>query len=154
MIPARTNADLVKKVLGDNYGPNVAGDLPDLTPFIRTASAMMDQVVAGANRKGGVYAAAYAESGIDSLQEIVERWLAGHYYAHADQLYQSRNTQGASGSFQVGQLTSGLGSTQYGMAAMDLDFSGVLKNINKQQRVGFAWLGKNAVDQIPYDQRG
>ena len=38
MIPPRTTTDLVQGILGGNYGTDANGNLPDLDPFIATAS--------------------------------------------------------------------------------------------------------------------
>lgn len=139
----RTTAQLVQGLLIADYDTK---NNPDLTPFINTASIMVDTVVLQGASKGIVL------SGTES--EMIERWLAAHYYAVNDKPYQSKSTEGASASF-VGQTAMYLEATLYGQTAMRLDRSGVLNNIGGKQRnvAGGFWLGKPPSSQIPYDQR-
>lgn len=129
----RTTADLVQGILGDQYD-NVRG--MDLSPFVATSSALIDWVVS--NDSESIL--------ITTLAELVERWLAAHFYAHADQLLQSKSTGGASGSFQ-GQTGMVLSSTQYGQTAMALDVTGLLAQRSKEVETGtrnraeLFWLG-------------
>lgn len=134
----RTTPALVQALLGVNYDTKRS---PDLNQFIAAATMIVDQVKAIAANKGVSYTDS-ATIGQASQLETIERWLSAHYYAQQDPLYTSRSTQGATGSFQVGQLGKGFASTQYGANAMDLDFSGALKNINGQQKARGAWLGR------------
>ncbi len=144
---ARTTSTAVAAILGDNYGYKADGTLPDLTVFINDASVVVDRVVLMAAAAISPITLTTAE------QESIERWLAAHLYCHADPLYMSRSTQGASGGFQRGQAGKGFESTHYGMMAMDLDYSGSLKKINGLKRAGAFWMGKRKSQQIPYNQR-
>lgn len=140
----RTDATTVKAILGSNYD-TVAN--PDLTYVIRSASVLTDQVAACAVAKG-------VPLDDPSLLEI-ETNLAAHFYARQDQLYSSRSTGRASGSFQ-GQTGMSLNASQYGQTAMLFDPSGCLPAMNKGSvkpaRLG--WLGKSPQEQTPLDQRG
>lgn len=140
---ARTNSASVIGILisGKQYDAKTA---PSLTPFIDTAASIVDDVVACAAKKEIVLTS--------TKLELIERWLAAHAYAHADQLYSSSSAGGASGSFQ-GQTGMHLESTQYGQMAMNLDSSGCLRAINKGARAGVTWLGKPPSSQIPYVDR-
>lgn len=140
---ARTTSEQVIGILisGKQYD---AKTTPDLTGFIETASAVVDRVITCAGRKEVILT--------DALLELIERWLSAHFYAHADQLFTSKSTAGASGSFQ-GQTGMHLESTQYGQTAMDLDYSGCLAAINKGARAGAIWLGKPVSQQINYLDR-
>lgn len=142
--PARTNSAAVQGVLGDDYGPKEDGTLPDLTPYIATASAIVDRVITCATRKG--YTLSCTET------ELIERWLAAHFYAVSDKPYQSRSTEGASGQFS-GQTAMGFDANQYGQMAQRVDYSGCLRNLDKQQRAGAAWLGKPASQQQSWQDR-
>ena len=85
--------------------------------------------------------------------EIIERWLAAHLYAHADQLLSSKSTADASGTYQ-GKTGMGLESTQYGQTAMDMDASGCLRSMNKgNNQLTVGWLGKSVSSQIAYGNR-
>lgn len=102
-----------------------------LTPFIRTAHVLTNKVAE--NDEGGLL-------DNDLLKEI-ETWLAAHFYAHRDQLYQSKNTGQAGASFQ-GQTGMMLDSTQYGQTAKMLDITGFLSDIAEGiERPQILWLG-------------
>lgn len=130
---ARTTVIAVKNLLLDNYD-KVSNPPPDLTGFIDSASALVDQVVSSATSRGITLTT--------TLLEIIERWLAAHYYAQADPLYMSKSTQGASGSF-MGQSALGLDSTRYGQQAKRLDISGSLAAFDLNARADLLWLGSD-----------
>lgn len=146
---ARTNPDDVAALLGDNYD-----GVTDLSGFIDTASAIVDQVVTMAAEKAGGGTGNYTSrfTLTAAVQELIERWLAAHNYALMDPLYMSKSTGGASASFQR-QAGMGFESTEYGRMAIRLDFSGCLNNIDKQQFASCDWLGKAPSVQIPYMDR-
>jgi hypothetical protein len=143
---ARTTSAAVILVLsgGDDYGPKEDGTLPDLTPYIETAAVVVDDVIECATRKGKTVSAAKAE--------IIERWLAAHFYGVSDKPLSSESEGGASGSYH-GQTGMYLDATLYGQTAKLLDTTGCLLNQEKRQvAVGF-WLGKPKSSQVPYEQR-
>lgn len=144
----RTDADTVKEILLDDYGPREDGTLPDLTPRIRAASLIVDQLDAMAD--AGMCPAIIAPS--DDLLTEIETYLAAHLYCVSDRIYTSRSTQGASGSF-AGQTGMKLESTFYGQQAMLLDTSGMLTALNKRAVPRMVWGGKTITEQIPYDDR-
>lgn len=123
----RTTEALVKAILLANYDGRRT---PSLTAFIRTANVVTSRVLAMSVKKPRVLAGGGLTT--DELREI-ETLLAAHFYCVNDPLYSSRSTQGASGSFQRAGAKEGFSSTDYGKQAMDVDWSGVLKNINMQQ---------------------
>lgn len=131
---ARTTSAAVIAVLQGDYDSESA---PSLTPFIETAGVMVDEA-AGAD----VLSAARLE--------LVERWLAAHYYCMGDRPYTSRSTGGASGSF-AGQFSKGLESTPYGQTALAL--SGGLLAATGRRRAGAEWLGKTASEALTWDER-
>lgn len=137
----RTDDTAVKTVLLRDYDTR---NLPSLTAFIDTASAIVDRVATCAALKG--------KSLTTGELELVERWLAAHCYAQSDKTYASRSTAGASGSFD-GKTDMGFDSTLYGQTAMRIDYSGCLTAINKRQVAGAVWLGKPPSDQIAYVDR-
>jgi len=140
----RTTDTEVKAILLGQY--DLSGE-PALTAFIATASSLTDYV-----------------DTCDTLNELstatlelIERWLAAHYYAHADQLAQSKSTGDASSSFQ-GVTGKGLESTQYGQTAINLDITGCLAKKNREMvegkvKAGITWLGKAKSDQTEYVDR-
>lgn len=131
---ARTDPTAVKNILQGEYQVGV-----DLTPFIETASMMVDQL--------------HAEDSVTPLMnaaslEIVERWLSAHFYQMADPGYTQRTTGGASGSF-TGQQGQGFTSTRYGQMAMRLDATGYLARREREmdtlgkRMVQAVWLGND-----------
>lgn len=143
---ARTSAAAVKAILlpGKDYDNDQAADL---TPFIDTASAMVDDVVACISAKGGMALTA-------ARLELIERWLAAHYFKVSDKPYSSRSTEGASGGFD-GQTAMYLESTLYGQTALRLDSSGCLDAAGGKEvkTAGAAWLGRPPSEQTDYADR-
>lgn len=139
----RTSQEAVKGILGGNY--SATGAAADLLPFIETANTMVDEVVTCAAAKSVTLSTA--------LREKIERFLAAHFYAHADQLYSEKQTGKASATFQ-GKTDMGLDSTQYGQTAKMFDISGCLRAMSKGQTVlKMTWLGKPPSEQTPYRDR-
>lgn len=153
----RTTSDLVIGILGSEYGPhpdptNIDGDLvyPDLTPHIATANAMVDMVVSIDRTTDSQRPHIYSDT---TTLEIVERWLAAHFYKVFDQALSSTSKGGGSGSFQNAAKGEGFGFTKYGQQAMALDYSGVLKAIEKGAFAGIKWAGKTINEALSYAQR-
>lgn len=139
---ARTTAEAVQGILLQDYD---ADEAPSLTPFIDTAAIMVGRVIICATAKGLTLTA-------EEL-EIVERWLAAHYYVCSDQTYASASTNGASASFH-GKTDMGLNSSRYGQTALGLDHTGCLAAINKGgYLLAPVWLGKTVAEQTPFNDR-
>jgi hypothetical protein len=121
----RTSITAVKTLLDVNYNGR-----SQLSPYLDTASNLVDQTVRVAARRG-----------LDPIpagtQELMERWLACWCYTQMDPLYLSRSTLSASASFL---------QQDYKAVAISLDPTGVLKavldSLNKGV-VGCMWLGSN-----------
>lgn len=145
---ARTTSAAVALVLGDSSThEKAAGDydgVRDLSPFIETASALVDDVVDCASEKDITIS--------DTRAELIERWLAAHAYALSDQTYKSKSTDSASASFH-GETGKGIESTKYGQMALSLDPSGCLKELSAGVRVEMIWGGKPVSEQIAYEDR-
>ncbi|MFA5056510.1 MAG: hypothetical protein WC485_00215 [Opitutaceae bacterium] len=135
----RTDTTAVQGILLDHYDGESS-----LTPFIDTATLVVDKIAA--NDSGSELTAADLE--------MIERYLAAHFYAHADQLLQSKSTGGASGQFQ-GRTDMGYDGTLYGQTAKRMDVTGYLARIDMPMRpkAGAAWLGKVPSQQIDYEDR-
>lgn len=140
---ARTTTKAVEGVLaaGKDYDTKIR---PSLIPYIDAASSMVDDVVDCASAKGVVLSAA--------KKEIMERWLAAHFYAISDKPYASKSTEGASASFH-GQTGMYGEATLYGQTAMRLDPSNCLAAILGGKVAGGFWAGKNPPSQIDYKDR-
>jgi len=127
----RTTDSAVQRILGPNYDGTT-----DLEEVIATATVIIDLAVQCAARKGITLTTAQLER--------MEAYVAAHLYGHGDQFYQSRSTQGASGSFQGQTSQLGLEGSQYGQTAIRLDTSGCLNAIQNKARAGMTWLGTKA----------
>ncbi len=138
---ARTNAELVKAVLLDDYGPRASGILPSLTPFINAASLIMDRVQTCAINRGRTLSTA-------ELLEI-ETWTAAYFYTKPDPAYQSKSSGKSSGAFIRDQDCP----NPYLSGAMQLDTSGCLTAILKRQRAMVTWGGLPEGDQLSYEER-
>lgn len=138
---SRTTSAAVEAVLQGDYDSTAS---PPLSPFIETASAVVDRVATCATRKS------WALSSTEL--ELIERWLAAHFYCQGDPAYVARSTAGASGSF-TGQFGMGLDNTRYGQQALAMDTSGCLAALAKGRRAGAAWLGKTAATEQTWQQR-
>jgi hypothetical protein len=134
-VAARTTPEAVKEILLRHYD---TVNEPSLQAFIDSAASLVDYVVS---------------QDADSIlsketQELTERWLAAHGYAHADQLYSQKQTGRASSTFQ-GKTGMHLQSTQYGQMAMMLDVTGTLVRLNNdaakggKSSAGLIWLGSD-----------
>lgn len=137
----RTNSASVQAILGGNYD-----GVTTLTPFIDAASSIVDDVASCASDAGTPLSSAKLE--------LIERWLSAHCYAHMDQTFASKGTEGASASFH-GQTGMYLASTRYGQFATTLDPTGCLQSVAGGQvsRAGGFWLGKTPSEQIAYEDR-
>ncbi|QDP54884.1 MAG: hypothetical protein Unbinned3891contig1000_82 [Prokaryotic dsDNA virus sp.] len=111
-----------------------AGD--DLSPFIATATDIVDEV------------AADSACTHDSVRlELIERYLAAHFYT----LLRPRAVQERAGS--VGQTNQSrvdlyLSTSHYGQMAKQLDTNGILSQMENTARKGkrsmsVSWLGKS-----------
>lgn len=135
----RTTVTAVKGILGGNYGGNSRQCEPDLTPYIRTASAVVDDLVTCAEEKGITLSA--------SKLALIEMWLAAHYYTRMDPTYKSRNTLRAGGTFN----TDG---SEYRSVAENLDSTGCMEAILEGYGVAeLGWGGKNVPDQRTDEER-
>lgn len=135
---ARTTPSQVQGVLADNYDAEAG---TDLTPFVDAASAVVGRVATCATRKGITLSS--------TELELIERWLAAHFYTKADPVYQSRATAGASGSF----VRNPREPEPYRDVAISMDYSGCLKAILDRQVAWVSWLGKPPSEQTDYESR-
>lgn len=139
---ARTDEGAVREVLTRDYDSR---NLPSLLPFIKTANVVTTRVNTCAVAKGVTLTT-------DEL-ELIERWLAAHFYKYAwDRQFSNKSELGASAGFG-GQTAMALDGTTYGQTAKVVDASGCLAAISMAARAGADWLGKVPSEQVPYDQR-
>lgn len=138
---SRTNSAAVVLILGNNYDST---NVPSLTPFIDTATAIVNRVAACAILKGKTLTS-------EEL-ELIERWLSAHFYTMMDPTFKSRSTASASGSWR-GSDGMKLDASLYGQQAKMLDYSGCLESFEKRQVIRVEWLGKPPSTQTDYEER-
>jgi hypothetical protein len=148
----RTNDQAVKDILtmGGDYDETRA---PSLMPAIEAAAVMVETLEACAADKDITVS--------ENTLEILERWLAAHFYKVSDRQLSSSSTLSSSGSFD-GQTAMGLDFTSYGQQAKLLDPTGCLvdqelatqvdPNIGPRIARGI-WLGKRPSEALPYRDR-
>lgn len=116
-------------------------DSIDPAPSIEAATSLVDEVCVPAG-----YGAARLE--------LIERWLAGHFYAVRCKAVAGESAgQGVGEQFQY-KLGLILQSTMQGQQALMLDTAGGLAVLSKQMEegksllsVGVAWLGKRECER-------
>lgn len=131
----RTTGAAVIAVLGNHYDSSNA---VSLDPFIESASLMVDSVVECATAKGKTLSSA--------VLEMIERWLAAHFYAISDPIESERITGKAASKFQ-GRTGTGLDYTAYGQMAKRMDPSGCLSAQDSTQFASVTWLGKTEEEE-------
>lgn len=98
--------------------------ITDITPFIDIASELVTEICVPAGYT-------------DSRLEMIERWLAAHFYAIRDPRYASEKAGSVGASYQH-EVGLNLAVTTYGQQAMILDTKGGLANLNKSTELGRA----------------
>jgi hypothetical protein len=132
---ARTTKDDIEGIieLDASVIPNDAAMLP----FITIANELVTEYCTGTNGPTTEYS--------EERLELIERWLAAHFYTNRD----PRATNESAGAVSVGYQSSvGLGfdTSHYGQTAMRLDTNGGLSTLNENMkkgrpRVRVSWLG-------------
>lgn len=116
----------------------------DLTPFIETASALVDTCCA-------------VDGDYDATRlELIERWLSAHCYTIREMIAESEK---ASVAFEKKQSKVDLGfdTSHYGQMAMRLDYKGGLAALNNRAKKGHkisysaVWLGTANPDEVDDD---
>ncbi len=138
---ARTVATAVEGILGDHYDSD---NSPSLTPFIDTANALTTQVATCATARGVTLSS--------TTLELIERYLAAHFYSRSDPIASEKKTGDATAAFQ-GKTEMGLDSTHYGQDAKTLDHSGCLASMSKGRQATTEWIGRPPSEQTDYVNR-
>ena len=136
-MPIRTTPELVGGII--ELDPVIVS----IAPFIAAASALVD----GVERRSDTLD---SDEQLDSARlEIIETWLAAHFYAIRD----PRPERERAGSVEVKHQTSvdlGLNVTHYGQQAMMLDTTGYLSEISSGKKrireVSLHWVGTEIED--------
>lgn len=124
----RTTSAQVEKIIEVESGD-------DLTPFIETANSLVTDCC--------------SDSGYTSVKlELIERWLAAHFYAQLKPRSQSENV-GVGVSYQSA-VSLGFNNTHYGQMALRLDTAGGLAQLEATTKEGKG-LGIVSVDYLGTD---
>lgn len=119
---ARTTAELVGGIIKVDASISV-------TPFIDTANDLVTELCAPLG-----YSA--------TRLELIERWLAAHFYAVRDRLARHEYAGGVGAGDYGGEVGMYLESTTYGQQALMLDTKGGLSaEKGKASRPSVTWLG-------------
>ena len=113
---ARTTPDAVKGII------DVEVEI-ELTPFIDAASSVVTDVATGVNGPTIPY--------IFEKLELIERWVAAHFYTVRDPRTESEKTGQGAGKFR-GKTELGFTSSLYGQQAMMIDTNGGLARLNRK----------------------
>lgn len=112
----RTNTNAVIETLGNNYDALLVSNV---TRYITDAAGVVDDLVL----YNTASSAPLTLSAV--LLEFLERYIAAHFYAFADQIFKYKQTGSAAASFQ-GETGMGYKSSLYGQAALARDPTGYL----------------------------
>lgn len=112
---ARTTAELVGGII--EVDPTIS-----LDPFIDTANQLVTEVCVGAG---------YA----DGRLEMIERWLAAHFYAMRDPRATQEVARGVGQSLQSA-VSYGFKASHFGQQALRLDTAGGLAALDKATERG------------------
>lgn len=132
---ARTTSELVQGIIQVQEGV-------DLAPFIDTANQLTTDIC-------GEYDYTAVKL------ELIERWLAAHFYAIFDSQLSAAKAGSVSVRFQ-NKIDYGLKLTHWGQTAMRLDTEGGLAawdnaaNTTKRIKVSIGWLGTE-IESIPVE---
>lgn len=124
---ARTTEAAVRAILDDDT--NI-----DVSPFIEVANDLVTELCTNSS---------YSTAKL----ELIERWLAAHFYAIRDMRVASEKAGSVGQSFQH-KLGLNLLVTMYGQQVAMIDSAGNLAALSKRaeegkkKSVGFTWMGK------------
>lgn len=110
----------------------------DLAPFIEIATDLVDEVCGGSGYS-------------DTRLELIERWLAAHFYAVRDNRIASEGAGTVQASYQQ-QVGLNLNVTIYGQQVLMIDTKGGFAALQRRAsvggrlRAGVSWLGQSAAE--------
>jgi hypothetical protein len=127
---ARTTSEQVAAVIEVDATIN-------LTPFIEMANQLVTEACTGVNGPSTPYA--------ESRLELIERWLAAHFYTVRDPRAVTEKAGAVSATVQSA-VDLGFDTSHYGQSAMRIDTNGGLARINNKAKrgvgkPGMVWLG-------------
>ena len=140
---ARTTRTYIATII--ELDATIVPDDVAMEPFILTANELVTEVCTGDNGPATAYT--------DARLELIERWLAAHFYAIRDPRVTSEGAGGVNASYES-RVDLGFNLTRYGQMAMMLDSNGGLAKLNEDVKkggkpsIGVFWPG-DRVDEIP-----
>ena len=126
---ARTTENAVRGII------DVSPDVSDLTAFITPANELVTECCVDDDATLS-----------DIRLELIERYLAAHFYTVYDPRYESEKAGSVSAKYQS-KVDLGLSTSHYGQMAMTLDTTGGLAALNEKTKrgtpltAGITWLG-------------
>lgn len=141
---SRTSVASVKTLLRNGATDSDYDGTSDLSPYIDSANAVVSRVATCATSRGVTLSS--------TELELIERWLAAHFYAMSDQTIESKKTGERAAKFH-GKTGMRFEATKYGQSAINIDVSGCLASMNRGGLSQVVWLGFPPSEQTDYDQR-
>ena len=137
---ARTTRANVEGIIEVDAGI-VANDA-DMEPFITIANELVTEVCTGEAGPSTAYSTARLE--------LIERWLAAHFYTNRDPRTTSERAGSVGANFQS-KVDLGFDTSHYGQTAIRLDTNGGLSQLNDRikkgsSKVGGFWAGTKYKD--------
>lgn len=131
----RTTKTLVANII--ELDPEAVPNDAAMEGFILAANELVTECCAGANGPSSSYS--------DARLELIERWLAAHFYTTRDPRLASEGAGGISVSYQS-TVGFGFDASHYGQMAVRLDTNGGLARLNEDMKKGkprqaVHWLG-------------
>ena len=129
-----------------------AAIVPDdaaMLPFITVANELVTECCTGDNGPATAYS--------DDRLELIERFLAAHFYTNRDPRLTDERAGSVGGSYQS-KVDLGFDTSHYGQTAMRLDTNGGLAALNAtttgggKTRVGAFWAGTPAASVDTMDE--
>jgi len=134
---ARTTKSDIETII--DIDPAIAPDEAAMAGFILAANELVTECCAGASGPSTPYS--------DSRLELIERYLAAHFYTLRDPRVASEGAGGVTAHYQ-GTTSVGFKSSHYGQMALRLDTNGGLAKLDtkttKTPVVGIHWPGTPA----------
>lgn len=133
---ARTTLANVQGII--DIDPEIVPDAAAAGSFILPANALVTEVCTGAAGPTPAYSG--------NRLELIERWLAAHFYTQRDPRAASEKAGSVSANYQS-KVDLGLDNSHYGQMAMRLDTNGGLAKLNHDSKragkpkVGVTWAG-------------
>lgn len=122
---ARTTKAQIEAII--EVDATVVPDDAAMEPFILVANELVTERCTGAAGPSTPYT--------DARLEMIERWLAAHFYTNRDPRVTDERAGGVSATYQS-SVGLGFDTSHYGQMAMRLDTNGGLAKLNEDTKKG------------------